>query len=423
MTNYPTVISLFICAFVLAPASFAQEPVQFSPGELQRILRLSPLPPIPDDPSNSVANDHAAALFGQYLFFDPNLSSSKRIACASCHIPNKNWADGLKTPPGGLRNTPSLLNVAYNRWFFWDGRADSLWSQALKPIESESEMNGDRTAVLHYIRSTEKLYVMYERLFGDLEFLQRDVPAHAKPATREPAAEMAVAWSSISEPLRDSINKAFANVGKAIAAFERRLVSSNAPFDRFVEGVRVGDDRQNAISEEAKRGLKLFLGKGDCTNCHFGPTFSNEEFHSLGLAPPTYASWSDSGRLMGIRTLLDDEFRLTGRYADRESQRGDYVTAFVRESPDLAGKFKTPSLRNVAVTAPYMHAGHFGSLNEVLSFYSDFKGADVADHHRESTLKPLRLTVNEIRQLIAFLESLTGQNLDRALMHDPQESE
>lgn len=416
---------LLACSLLTASPIFAEQRIIFSSEEVRRILRLSPLPPLPDDPGNEVANNEAAALLGQYLFFDSNLSSSRKLACASCHVPAKAWADGNRTAQGerrGSRNTPSLLNVAYNRWFFWDGRADSLWSQALKPIESYDEMNGDRTAVLHYIRSTNYLYELYQKLFGDLDFLRapHKVPAHAKPATGSEDNESIQAWKALSEDIRVKINAAFANVGKSIAAFERRLISTNSPFDLFVDGLRSGDiEKQSAVSESAKSGLKIFLGKGRCTLCHIGPTFSNGEFHSLGLAAPTYTSWTDLGRLTGVRGLLRDEFSLTGRYANVRGDGSSLATTFIVESPELAGKFRTPTLRNIAKTAPYMHAGHFANLNDVLHFYSEFKGADVSDHHRESVLTPLRLTAAEIAQVIAFLESLTGEDLATALTRPP----
>jgi len=417
---------LLCCNVLKAGPVFPQEAVAFSQAEVRQILRLSPLPPLPDDPSNAVADNGTAALLGQHLFFDPNLSSSQKIACASCHIPHEAWADGQKTSQGvrrGRRNTPSLLNVAYNRWFFWDGRADSLWSQALQPIESPDEMNGDRTAVLHYIRSTPHLYELYRTLFGNLEFLiqPRKLPTHAQPATAAKRdSESVQAWEAIPEETRTRINDAFANVGRSIAAFERRLVSSNSRFDKFVDGLRDGDiAKQNALSLNARKGLSIFLGKGNCTLCHFGPTLSNGEFHSLGLAPPTYASWTDLGRLTGVGALLRDQFRLTGKYANAVGKQIDLPTNFLVESPELAGKFKTPTLRNIAKTAPYMHAGHFATLRDVVQFYSEFKGADLADHHRETVLQRLRLVPDEIAQLVEFLESLTGEDVDIALTRPP----
>lgn len=380
-------------ALALAVAAAADEPVTFSDLEVKRLLQHSPLPPPPADETNAHADDPRAAALGQALFFEPRLSRDGTLSCASCHQPEKSFTDGRALSKGvgdGRRHTPSLWNVAYNRWLFWDGRADSLWSQALHPIEDPVEMAGSRNAVVAAVRTDARLRDAYQAIFGPLP-------------------------SSDASPTE--VNRAFANLGKAIAAYERRLLSRRAPFDVFVEGVRENDAaKQAALSPAARRGLKLFLGRGNCRTCHTGPTFSDGEFHAIEL-PPTGAA--DPGRLEGIERLLKDEFGAGGAYSDStDGPRAQHVR-FLSRAPHALGQFKTPTLRNVALTAPYMHNGQMKTLPDVLAHYSKLENGPPAGPHQETILAPLSLTPAETADLLAFLHALTDASLDPALARPP----
>jgi cytochrome c peroxidase len=272
--------------------------------------------------------------------------------------------------------------VSYNRWYFWDGRADSLWSQALQPIESPREMAGSRDAAVRLVRGDGALRRAYEAAFGPL-----------------PSADT---------------TRAFVNLAKALEAFERTLVSQRAPFDVFVAALRAGDlAGQAALDPSAQRGARLFVGRGSCRVCHAGPTFTDGEFHDIGLGP---AAAADAGRLEGIDRLRESEFGAAGRWSDATDGPRAQHARFLARAPHAQGQFKTPTLRNVAITAPYMHDGRLASLRDVLAHYSALPGRDTPGPHQETVLAPLALTPGETADLIAFLESLTDASIDPALL-------
>jgi cytochrome c peroxidase len=366
--------------------------VELAPEDVRKVLTHSPLPPPPIDETNAVADDPAAARLGQFLFFEPRLSGSGRFSCASCHDPARSFTDGrrvFEAAGRGARHTQSLWNVAYNRWLFWDGRADSLWSQALQPIEHPLEMAGDRRRVLELLRSDPALRGAYETIFGPLPAGDADGPA---------------------------VNHAFANVGKAIEAYVRKLVSRRAPFDVFVEGLREGNaEKQRALSPGAERGLRLFLGRGNCRVCHAGANFTDGEFHDIGLA-----GVSDPGRFAGIGLLLQGEFGAGGANSDDRNGPRAQASRFLVARFDNLGQMKTPSLRNVATTAPYMHQGQLATLQDVLHHYSTVDPPPLSNAARETLLRPLRLTEQESADLVAFLESLTDTSLDPGLLSKPE---
>lgn len=400
------------------------EVVEFTEDEIAVIVQHR-LPPLPGDPTNRYADDPAAAHFGQYLFFDPRLSENGAVSCATCHDPAKGFTDGKRVADaiGTLRrNTMSLWNVGYERWFFWDGRADTLWAQALIPIEHPDEMGGDRMAIAHLIAGDPHLRHAYEQTFGSMPQLTDEsrFPKHARPVSSGSAHPHQRAWDEMTPVDRDSVNRVFVNVGKAIAAYERRLVSRDSPFDRFVEGLVAGDRAaQDALSSAAKRGLKMFVGDANCRLCHSGPTFSDHGFHNNGLPGLAGGMPTDPGRFDALRSIVVGEFSSNGPYSDaREGETADRLRYLTR-TPELWGAFKTPTLRNVARTGPYMHAGQMSSLREVVEFYSTLEGQVRVGHHQEVILQPLRLTEQEADDLLAFLEALTGRLSDEALVRQP----
>jgi cytochrome c peroxidase len=290
-----------------------------------------------------------------------------------------------------------LWNVAYNRWYFWDGRADSLWAQALEPIESPGELGGSRLQVARRIHDEPWLRRAYEGLYGpvpDLGDLRR-FPPRGGPRAHDPALRRA--WEAMAPADQRAADEVFVNAARAIAAYERRLVSRRSPFDVFVEGLRAGDEaRQRALSATARRGLKVFVGRGECWPCHDGPNFTDGEFHDVGVPSPSGGPPADSGRYAGAK-------RLGLRGADASTW----------------GQFKTPTLRNVARTAPYMHQGQLQTLGQVVEHYSTLRGATFGAHHREALLRPRQLTPDETAALVAFLESLTDEDIDADLKRPP----
>lgn len=416
----------------VAPAPRAAMGI-FTPEEIEIINTFSPLPPPPPDPTNRVCDDPAAARLGQFIFFDKRFSGSGRVSCASCHEPERDWTDGIDVPHGfspDLRHVPSLWNVAYNRWYFWDGRADSLWSQALDPLEHPNEHGGSRWQYARLIHDDAELRRAYEAIFGAMP----DMSDRSRFPSKAPATPGAPADA-------EAVNVVFANIGKALAAYQRKLVSRRAPFDVFVEGLNDGDPKKlAALSESAQRGLKLFIGRGNCRSCHHGPNFTDGEFHNTGIAAFD-PERQDLGRFQGINRLLNSPFNALGPYCDDPTAREHHPTSFLVNQVERRGEFKTPSLRNVAETSPYMHRGQIETLREVVEFYSTLTlpGADMspqavaareaaarragAGHTHgggaEHVLTPLHLSKGEIDDLVAFLRSLTDTSIDPALKEPP----
>lgn len=414
-------------AGIASPSVPVPIPVDFTEAELRRIRQLSPVPPVPPDPTNGWADDPRAVRLGHALFFDPLLSGPGTLSCASCHDPGRWFADGLPTSQGllpGTRNTQSLVNVGYGRWFHWDGRHDSLWSQALEPLERESEMAGNRVAIVRRIARDPEYRAAYESIFGGLPALDgrgaSRIPDAGKPMSDAPQHPMNAAWESIGEADRERINRAFANVGKALAAYQRQLVERSTPFDRFVAGLSEdGTTSSHPLSPEELRGLKLFIGRANCTQCHHGPLLTDGEFHNIGLPSPDGGMPRDPGRYAGVDLLKRNEFRANGRFSDDRESTPAILTDAVVNSPENWGRFRTPSLRGVGRTAPYMHAGHFETLEEVVRFYSTLEGAVQLDHHQETVLQPLLLSDAEILDLVAFLGALSAAGPRDDLVEPP----
>ncbi len=404
----------------------AEPPVEFTAQERARIFSHSPLPLPPPDATNAVADDPRAARLGQMLFFETRLSSDGSVACSTCHNPGEGLADrkqraqGLGQMP---RHTPSLWNAAYNRWFFWDGRADTLWSQALQPIENPLEMGGSRLQTVRLIQADAALRSAFEELFGplpDLSDLER-FPAAARPTPDDPQHPHGLAWARMSPVDRELVNRLVAQVCKALAAYQRLLLSRRAPFDVFVEGLREGDaSKLTAISPEAQRGLKIFVGVGNCRLCHVGPHFSDGEFHNVRAPALDGELPTDAGRFVGIERLLADPFNAAGAYSDDRDGPQASRLRFLARKPADAGLFKTPTLRNIAHTPPYMHQGQFATLERVVAHYSTFEGAAPAGHHQQDPfLKPINLSPEQATELVAFLKTLSDVEIDPALLRPP----
>ncbi|MEX2261347.1 MAG: cytochrome c peroxidase [Bryobacteraceae bacterium] len=289
-------------------------------------LGLDALRPTPED--NPLTPEKAA--LGRKLFFDTRLSRDNSLSCASCHDPKRAFTDGRPVAVGvfgrkGNRRVPTLLNRAYGKAFFWDGRAATLEEQVVLPIVNEKEM--DLTMDEAVTRVREGYGEAFQRVFG-------------RPANAD-------------------------DLARALATYVRTILSGDSPYDRYV-----GGDRE-ALSEEARTGLRLFRGKANCVVCHLGPNLTDERFHNTGIGG------------------LDDP----GRYA------------ITKQEPDR-GAFKTPTLREAAGTGPYMHNGSIATLEKVIEEYD--KGGK-ASPSLDPEMRPLKLTDAEKKALLAFLKALSGK--------------
>lgn len=372
-------------------------------GEIDRLagLSLATLETLPADPTNRVADDPRAAALGERLFFDTRLSSNGRVSCATCHAPEREFQDGLPLGRGigqTSRRTMPLAATAYSPFLFWDGRKDSLWAQALGPLESPVEHGGTRAQYAHVVAAHYR--AEYEPIFGPLPALA-GIPQTAGPVDN-PAA--GAAWKSLSDAQHDAVTTVFVNIGKAIAAYERRMQYAPSRFDRYLGRLKkTGRAPAGILSEDEVAGLRLFVGKASCINCHNGPLLTNNDFHNTGV-PARPGLPPDNGRLAGADDVLRDEFNCQSRWSDAPSDCAE-LEFMVSGEAALEGAFKVPSLRNVAERAPYMHAGQFGTLAEVIEHYDNAPGAALG----HSELAALHLIARERRQLEAFLRTLSAE--------------
>lgn len=371
--------------------------------ELLRSLSYSSLEALPADPSNRYGVDPRAAELGNALFFDTRLSSNGQVSCASCHVPEQSFQDGVPLGVGvgtAGRRTMPIAGTAYSPWQFWDGRADSHWSQALGPLESAVEHGGDR---LQYARLIRREYRSeYEAVFGALPDL-RGLPERAGPVA-DPAR--AQAWSLIAPARQDEISRVYANIGKAIASFERQVTFTPTRFDRFVDAELAGQRHTpaDALTADESAGLRLFIGKANCANCHNGPLLTDNHFHNTGVPLADSGLQDDRGREQGARTVTTSEFNCLSKYSDAKPAECSELRFAVTEGPELVRAFKTPSLRNVVTRPPYMHAGQLSSIRAVLSHYNRAPAAPAG----KSELVPLQLSKAELAQLEAFLNTLVS---------------
>jgi len=370
---------LALLAAALLSQGTAAGLLAFTDAERRAIERHGPWPPaMPRDPSNRVSGDPAAIALGELLFFDTRLSPSGAMSCGRCHQPGRAWTDGRRTPSGAARggltrNTPTLWNAGSGRWFGWGGGSDTIWSFSLRPIQHPLEMASSAAHVARTVRADVELACRYRRAFGEADKSEADM---------------------------------LVDVAKAIAAFVETLVTRRTPFDEFRDALARGDrDAAARYPLAAQRGLRLFVGEGNCGVCHFGPAFTNGEFADIGV-PFFVPGGVDSGRYAGIQRLRADPYNLLGRFNDDPADAGTARTRHVALQPRNFGEFKVPGLRNVAKTAPYMHDGSLATLRDVVRHYSELN-EDRLHTEGEKILRPLRLSPQASADLVAFLESLS----------------
>ena len=359
--------------------------VVFDESEVALISSLGPWPvETPADPGNQWSGLPWAESLGELLFNDTLFSIDNSLSCATCHRIDAGLADGRALAVGKVthvRNTQGLLDVGLQRWFGWDGGADSLWAAAIRPMLTEVEMGNDLATIAARLREHQ--------------------PFVAQLKTADPNIQ----WSDDNELV------VFA--AKLMGAYMRTLRSASTSFDVFRQALVDGDlETQRAYSQSARRGLKTFIGSANCMVCHSGPRFSNGEFHDTGRSFFTGVGQVDPGRYTGIKRMRDDPFNLLGRYAYPMTTADSTALSQSRKSRTVKlgqvnwGQWRTPTLRNLTVTPPYLHDGSLVTLREVVDSYADID-PDRLHSEGESILKPLALSNEQRNDLVHFLETLT----------------
>lgn len=406
--------------------------VDIGPAERALLARLTPLPAVPADTTNRVADNPAAATLGQKLFFDPVFSGALKVAsdlgavgesgkvsCASCH--SSNYLDDVRSVPETVslgtdfhtRNSPTLVNASFYAWTNWGGRFSAQWELPMVVLENGVIMNGNRLQLTHRIFDVYR--AEYELVFGAMADGISDLarfPANAKP---KPAPTPATPnppdgpWEGMAPADRLVANTVLVNFSKAVGAYLRLLVSRNSPFDRWMAG------DATAIDIAAQRGAKLFVGSARCVTCHHGPHFSDDQFHNIGV-PQTgeKVPAADDGRFKDVPGLLASPFNTKGSFSD--DPNSNRLLGLTDPMPDVSkSAFRTVDLRGVALTAPYMHAGQLATLDEVVDFY-DRGGDTPASGVKDPLMTPLHLTAQEKADLVVFLRSLTGEAIPPGLL-------
>jgi cytochrome c peroxidase len=287
----------------------------------------------------------------------------------------------------------------------WDGHKDSLWSQAVEPLEHPDEHGYTRLHAVHLIRQDESYRTLYENVFGLLPDELANFDRFPDSGGPVEYAGYGANWESMSPEDQQVVTQIFTNLGKAIAAYERLILPGPARFDVYVRAVLEGDidTMETALNPDEVAGLRLFIGPVNCTRCHSGPLFTGHTFHNTGV-PLAEAMPPDDGRAGGIQRVVTDGFNCLGPYSDATPAECASLRSVKTEGEALIYAFRTPSLRNVSETAPYMHTGQFATLREVLEHYNQAPPAPLG----QTELKPLGLTESELTQLAAFMRSLSA---------------
>jgi cytochrome c peroxidase len=369
MNPIKSILQLLFLAWVLTSAMPQGQAI--AAGDPDVDAPLTPLPPVPEPPDNKITE--AKVKLGQLLFFDPKLTGDASLSCADCHNPKQGF--GTDEPicrgyPGGVhwRNCHTVVNAGYLGKLFWQGNARSLERQAKTAATGGISGNGELDVMEQRLRQTPAYVEMFREAFGTERPILND------------------AWH-------------------AIASFERaRLSQHDTPLDRYLAGDR------SALSEQAAAGLELFTGKANCIECHNGPVLSDEKYYSLGVPRPP--EWEESGiNEITFRFELYAKGVKEEYYRDFKDDLGLY---FSTKRPQDIGKFRTQPLRYLAYTAPYMHAGQFFTLEEVVDVYDEGGGDNEFTErfgNKTPILKPLDLSDEEKEALVAFLEEMSGEEI------------
>ncbi len=375
---------------------------RFTPRQWEILSHMSPVPRAPANSSNRYADDARAAALGRAIFDDRGFSRGGQVACSTCHQRERLFTDGRAVavaqdpPQRGRRNTPTILYADWGRWKLWDGGADTLWAQPILAMENPREHDSSRLEIAHRVATAYR--AQYEDVFGALPPLD--------DAARFPAAGRAgdVAWEGMRPDDQRAVLRVVANVGKALEAYERTLTVGPSAFDRYMAG------DLEAMTPQQRDGLKLFITLS-CINCHEGPLFSDDLFHSLRV-PDDATAGPDRGRAEGLETAARNPLGAHTDYSD------DPAAFPAPDSPSAAnvGQFRTPTLRGVALTAPYGHAGTLATLEEVIAH--DAAGGLAPNDPRaqgvsDRDLIPFQPRPGEVAALVAFLHALTPDEYAR----------
>lgn len=412
------------CIFISFPTIALADDIKWSKQQLD-ILKtlLIDSTKAEKDPSNAVVDNPLAIELGHKVFFDSRFSANGKISCASCHKPERFFSDNLDTGEGIKklnRNTPTIVGASRNTWFFHDGRNDNLWSQALGPLENEKEHDGNRSQYAHLIYSDIDLKKTYEETFGLMPNIS-DIKRFPKNAGPVKDKAVANAWKAMSQQDQKIITDIFVNIGKSIAAYETQLQPAASRFDLYVKSLlKNNNDENNHLTEDETKGLQLFIGKGRCTTCHSGSMLTDKGFHNISVQPRVEGKF-DWGRYTGAKEIIKSPFNCRSEYNDTPSnnreQQCDELKYMIMNRHETFGAMKTPSLRNVSRTAPYMHAGQYKTLQEVLEHYVD---PPPLTNRRSELFKDINLSDEEMRQLEAFLHTLDSKiDADKTLLVKP----
>jgi cytochrome c peroxidase len=433
-----------------APGAPAADGVTAEERALLETLHYDSGPP-PPDPSNRVADDPDARAFGQRLFFDPRFSGpliegdndgssstlglrgeAGRVSCAGCHVPADGFVD-TRSPHRQVslaslwtfRRSPTLLEVAFQPLYNWDGRRDALWNQAAGVMESEREFNSSRLFVAEQIARHHS--DAYEALFGALPPLA-DSARFPELAPEETGCVERSTMAGVEYDCRgrpgdgadyDGMNaedqalvtQVMVDAGKAIGAYLRSLRCGSSRFDAWLDGDRT------ALAESELRGARLFVGRAGCVSCHSGPLLSDGAYHNVGMSPAPVAvaiiDVNDRGAAAAIPEALEDPLSTAGVFSD-----GDRDKLPPAALPEHEGAFRTPSLRCVSRQPSFMHTGQLTTLSGVVSFFA--RGGDRSGYPGTNELTPLELTDEERADLVAFIGSLDGPGPDAALLTAPE---
>lgn len=356
------------------------------------------LAPLPTDPSNDWQKDPDAAQLGERLFFDTGMSANGTVACASCHFTEGSYVANESIPAEESRNfrsVPQITGAAYNRFFFWDGRVDSLWAQALKPIENPDEHQFTRLKAVTYVVQA------YPAQLEIIAAKSEKYHQHLK------SVQHWLATNQHSEAPDESINFIFALIGKSLAAFETVLPIKPALWDD-VANAKITGRRLNAEQEQIWQGFKVFNGKARCSSCHDGPLFTDYSFHNTAM-PSKPVLGIEAGRYAVLPAIKENEFGCYSPYSDAGSDECLHLKYINRSVESNFGAFKTPTLRGVSTKARLGHSGQFPSMEEMIDHYDQApKGVHGRMFNMDSLseLQPIGLTTLEKEALLAFLRAL-----------------
>ncbi len=423
-------------------------------SERAQLRSLSPvaLPAAPADISNRFSDQPKAAAFGQKLFFDPGFAGklidgdddgsastlgkrgdTGKVSCAGCHVPSAGFLDNrtlgqqVSLAAGwGRRKAPSLLDVGQATLITWDGRRDALYNQPFGPIESPVEMNSSRLYAAQQVFLHHR--AEYEAIFGlmpALDDAERFPPLTAEQTGCQPSTVDTLTscngtehglpgdkaeFDGLSADDQNLVTEVIVNVGKALGAYERLLTCGQSRFDQWMQG------KATALNNAEQRGAQLFVGRGQCVNCHSGPFLSDQKFHNVGLSPTTVAvvfiDSNDQGASVGLATSLADPLNTHGHFSDGDDDRLPHSV-----DASMLGAFRTPALRCAARRPSFMHTGQLGSMKDVVSFFA--RGGDPFGYPGKNELSVLSLNQADQADLVAFLQTLEGPGPAEGLLAAP----